>query len=58
MFRHFHKLLIIVRNLLLTLSAEELCQLELKLVSGSDEYTPPASIRTLEQQFGLFLFLL
>nr|CAD2124596.1 unnamed protein product [Meloidogyne enterolobii] len=51
MFRHFHKLLIIVRNLLLTLSAEELCQLELKLVTGSDEYTPPASIRTLEQQF-------
>lgn len=51
MFRHFHKLLIIVRNLLLTLSAEELCQLELKLVTGSDEYTPPSSIRTLEQQF-------
>ncbi|KAF7634246.1 hypothetical protein Mgra_00006323 [Meloidogyne graminicola] len=51
MFRHFHKLLIIVRNLLLTLSSEELCQLELKLVTGSEDYTSPASIKTLEQQF-------
>jgi hypothetical protein len=54
MFRHFHKLLILVRNLLLSLNADELARLEQKLVSGSEEYTPPATVRALEQQIGNF----
>ena len=49
MFRHSHKLLILVRNLLLTLNPEELGRLEQKLVSGSEEYQP-TSVRALEQQ--------
>ena len=52
MFRHFHKLLILVRNLLLSLNEDELARLEQKLVSGSEEYVPTATVRALEQQIG------
>ena len=53
MFRHFHKLLVLVRNLLLTLNADELGRLEQKLVSGSGDEQPPSTVRALEQQIGL-----
>jgi hypothetical protein len=55
MFRNFHKILILVRNLILSLNADELGRLEQKLVSGSEEYAP-TTVRALEQQIGWFWF--
>lgn len=62
MFRHFHNLLVLIRNLLVILSPQELRKLEMCLVTGnsSSEVTfrqqpsdnQSASLRILENEIG------
>ncbi|KAL3112776.1 hypothetical protein niasHT_019750 [Heterodera trifolii] len=55
MFRHFHKVLILVRNLLQTLEPSELSKLEQKLVGEHDGLGEScSSMRALEQQIEPF----
>lgn len=54
MFRHFHKVLILVRNLLETLSPEELGRLEQKLVGDHEDLNVNcSSFSALENHIGL-----
>lgn len=53
MFRHFHKLLVLIKNLLLQLTPNELKKLEMSLVTGNSSSNELSSLRLLESEIGL-----